>query len=272
MRRAALTAVLLSLVIAVVALTALLGYLPGLAHARVEPARWQPTPGTSWQWQLSGTPVNTSLNVAAYDIDGFDNSAAVVQRIHARDAKAICYISAGSWENWRPDAGAFPAAIKGRTNGWPGERWLDIRRTDVLQTIMERRMDMCVAKGFDAVEPDNIDGYTNRTGFALTYRDQLRYNRMLSRMAHKRGLAIALKNDADQVADLVGDFDFAVVEECFAYKECSAYSPFIRKNKAVLAAEYNTRNMLTKCARARKLGFSLIFKNLDLDAHRRACH
>ncbi len=271
MKRTAFTAIPLSLALTVVALTVLASHLQRSAHAQEEPTRWQPSPGISWQWQLSGTPVDTSFNVAAYDIDGFDNDADVVSRIHARGSKAICYISAGSWENWRPDAGAFPDAVKGRTNGWPGERWLDIRRLDLLQPIMERRMDMCLAKGFDAVEPDNVDGYANRSGFPLSYGDQLRYNRMLAQEAHERGLAIALKNDTDQVADLVDYFDFAVVEECYAYKECPAYSPFVSKNKAVLVAEYSTKSMSTRCADAQKRQFSLIFKNLDLDAWRRAC-
>ena len=77
-------------------------------------------PGISAQVQLSGK-VDTSFAVDAYDIDGFDNGAAVVDRIHARGAKAICYISAGSWEDWRPDASDFPDSVKGRSNGWPGE-------------------------------------------------------------------------------------------------------------------------------------------------------
>jgi hypothetical protein len=240
--------------------------IAGPAEAQI----WQPTPGLKWQWQLTGK-VDTSFAVDVYDIDGFENGAAVVDRIHARGARAVCYLSAGSWENWRPDAGDFPSSVKGRSNGWPGERWLDVRRMDVLQPIMERRMDMCVAKGFDAIEPDNIDGYANRSGFPLTYRDQLAYNRMLSTQAHERGLAIALKNDTAQVADLVSYFDFAVVEECFRYKECAAYSPFVNRGKAVLAAEYDTRKKATKCARARELRFSLIFKNLKLDSWRRSC-
>src|SRR5215210_4854826 len=240
--------------------------------ASAQQTRWQPTPVTSWQCQLSGTPIDTSFDVDAYDIDGFDNDAAVVEEIHATDARAICYISAGSWENWRPDAGDFPDDVKGRSNGWPGERWLDVRRMDVLQPIMESRMDVCLSKGFDAVEPDNVDGYANRTGFPLTYQDQLHYNRMLAEEAHERGLAVALKNDTEQVADLVDDFDFAIVEECYRYKECPAYSPFVQKNKAVLAAEYNKKNMATKCAKAEELGFSLIFKNRNLDAQRRACY
>jgi hypothetical protein len=227
-------------------------------------------PGISAQVQLSGK-VDTSFAVGAYDIDGFDNGAAVVDRIHARGAKAICYISAGSWEDWRPDASDFPDSVKGKKlAGWPGEKWLDIRRLDVLRPIMAKRMDMCAAKGFDAVDPDNVDGYTQETGFKITAADQLDYNRMLARMAHGRGMLVGLKNDTDQVRALVSNFDFSVVESCFRYTECGRYSPFVEAGKAVIAIEYSTKNMKTKCTRARELRFSLIFKK-DLGVWRRAC-
>lgn len=106
-----------------------------------------------------------------------------------------------------------------------GERWLDIRRTAVLRPLMARRMDMCRDKGFDAVEPDLMDGYLNRTGFPLTARHQLAYNRMLAELAHERGLAVGLKNDLPQIPELVGSFDFAVNEECAEFGECAALTP-----------------------------------------------
>jgi hypothetical protein len=91
--------------------------------------------------------------------------------------------------------GRSSAVIGKGLDEWPGERWLDIRRT----------------KGCDAVEPDNVDGY----------------NRMLARLAHERGLGVALKNDLGQVENLVADFDFAVNEECVAYDECQELMPLI---------------------------------------------
>ena len=81
-------------------------------------------------------------------------------------------------------------------------------------------MDLCRQRGFDGVEADNVDGYSNATGFPLTAADQLAYNRFLARAAHARGLSIGLKNDLAQVAELEPDFDFAVNEECFAFSEC----------------------------------------------------
>ncbi|WP_436847215.1 endo alpha-1,4 polygalactosaminidase [Streptomyces buecherae] len=231
--------------------------------------KWQPRPGTTWQWQLNGR-VDTSFDVPVYDIDGFENSAKTVAGLHADGRKVICYINAGAWEDWRPDADAFPEAVRGKGNGWEGERWLDIRQRDTLLPLMAKRMDMCARKGFDAVEPDLMDGYRNRTGFPLTAADQLAYNRGLSKLAHERGLAVGLKNDLDQIPELVGDFEFAVNEECAEFGECAKLTPFINANKAVFHVEY-TLPTDKFCRTAKDLGLSSMRKRLGLDPWRDAC-
>lgn len=232
-------------------------------------ARWQPEPGLTWQWQLSGT-LDPAVDAAVYDIDGFDHPASAVADLHRRGRKVICYLSTGAWEDFRPDAGEFPRSVRGRGNGWKGERWLDIRRTDVLEPLMARRIDLCREKGFDAVEPDNMDGYRNRTGFPLTAADQLRYNRLIARLAHDRGLAVGLKNDLDQIPELVDDFDFAVNEQCAQYEECAKLTPFITAGKAVFHVEYElaTRGF---CPGARELRLSSMLKKYDLGVWREPC-
>ena len=77
---------------------------------------------------------------------------------------------------------------------------------------LPQRIQMCKDKGFVAIDPDNVDGYTNDSGFDLTAAEQLAYNRWLAATAHGMGLAAGLKNDLDQIPDLVGDFDFFVNE------------------------------------------------------------
>ena len=235
---------------------------------------WQPGPGTALQWQLDGSSVDTSLDVDAYDIDLFDNPAGTVAGLHAQGRKVICYMSAGTWEDWRPDAAEFPPEMLGRdVGGWPGERWLDIRKIDLLAPIMRARLDLCRAGGFDAVEADNVDGYTNETGFPLSARDQLNYNLWLADEAHARGLSAGLKNDPDQVADLVADFDWALVEDCFDQGWCDRMSPFIGAGKAVFAVEYTDTHMTLGdfCPVARDQGLSAMLKNRGLDAFRAAC-
>jgi hypothetical protein len=133
------------------------------------------------------------------------------------DRRAVCYVDVGTWENWRPDAHEFPKGVLGRTDGhWRGERWLDIRKTAILEPIVARRLDLCKKKGFDAVDPDNLDGYQNRTGFPLTYQEQLTYDEWVANAAHTRGLTADQKGENTQVKDLVKVYDFAVVEQCYA--------------------------------------------------------
>lgn len=57
---------------------------------------WEPKPSTSRQWQITGDEIGVYYDVDAYDIEGFGNSVRTVEKIHCRDAKAICYISVGS--------------------------------------------------------------------------------------------------------------------------------------------------------------------------------
>ena len=230
---------------------------------------WKPALNTSWQWQLTGT-LDTSLNVTMYDIDLFDNSASVVASLKNSGKKVICYYSAGSWENWRPDANQFPDSVKGNSNGWPGEKWLDIRRLDVLGPIMSARLDLAKQKGCDGVEPDNVDGYTNNTGFPLTYQDQINYNKWTANAAHARGLSVGLKNDIEQVNDLLSYYDWTLNEQCFQYNECDPLTKFVQAGKAVFNVEYKL-DTSQFCPQANSMNFNSLKKNLDLDAYRVAC-
>lgn len=240
---------------------------------------WHPALNTSWQWQLTGT-VDQSFDVTMYDIDMFDNTASVVQSLHGAGRKVICYVDAGTWEDWRPDANSalFTEAVKGNDvskddgtgSTWSGELWLDIRNP-VFYPVIEARMDQCKKKGFDGIEFDNVDGYTNDTGFPLTANDQLKYNVFLANEAHKRGLSVALKNDLDQVPTLLPYFDWALNEECFDYDECGSLLPFVQAGKAVMQVEYDLPTSKF-CPQANKMNFNSLRKHQDpVDAWREAC-
>ena len=233
---------------------------------------WRPTSGLSWQWQL-GSALDLDLKVDVWDID-LDVHKSVVDTLHSLDAKVICYISVGSHENWRSDADQFPEEVLGNDyEGWSGERWLDIRRIDLLAPIMLARLDECAAKGFDAVEPDNMEIYTNDTGFPLTYEDQLRYALWLADEAHQRGLAIGQKNAPDQTKDLVEIFDFAITEDAFYYGWAGQMKPYIAAGKPVFAAEYTDLpgDFAEFCRQSNESGFSTILKHRDLGAWLQTC-
>jgi len=227
---------------------------------------WHPAPRTAaWQWQLQGR-LDPSLEASVYDVDGFETGAAQVAALHRRGRRVVCYLDVGSWESFRPDAGRFPrAAIGRRYEGFPDERWLDVSRFRSFAAPLRGRIAMCARKGFDAVEPDNLNGWENRTGFGITRADQLRFNRWIARQAHARGMAVGLKNDGRQARQLLAAFDFAVVEQCFQYDECGYYVPFVRQGKAIFEAEYELPPGAF-CARAKALGFSSIRKSYSLQA------
>ncbi|GAB7544244.1 endo alpha-1,4 polygalactosaminidase [Cupriavidus sp. 8B] len=239
-------------------------------------SRWMPAATDTWQLQLTGT-VNTSYPAQVFDIDLVDTPQATINALKAQGKRVVCYFSAGSSENWRPDFKQFAAADMGKAlSGWAGERWLDTRSANVRQ-IMQARMDLAKSKGCDGVDPDNVDGYTNKPGFPLTAATQLDYNRFLAAEAHARGLAVGLKNDVDQVSQLATDFDFAVNEQCFQYSECASYKPFTAQGKAVFNVEYAskyktaaTRAALCTSAQAAHLRTLVLPLNLD-DAFRYAC-
>jgi hypothetical protein len=228
--------------------------------------RWQPKPTTAaWQWQLQGK-IDTSYEVGVYEVDGFETPAKTVAKLHRQGRKVICYLDIGAWEEYRPDQARFPESALGKIyDGYPEERWLDIRQIGALAPILRARFDLCARKGFDAVEPDNIAGYENDTGFPLSGKDQLRFNRWVAREVHKRGMAVALKNDPEQVKQLLGDFDFAVVEECFSYDECERFSPFVEAGKAVFVAQYE-EPLASFCQQSLQLRFATIKKGYDLFA------
>jgi len=234
-------------------------------------AVYHPAPGTSWQWQLSGT-IDTTPAVQMFDMDLFDAPDSAFTALHGQGEKIICYLNAGAREDWRADANDFPSAVIGSPlDGWPGENWLDVRAPEV-RAIMKTRLDTAVTRGCDGVEPDNVDGYTNSSGFPLTADDQLDYDRFLATEAHARGLSVGLKNDVDQVPDLVGDFDWSLDEQCHMYSECDTLTPFIDAGKAVFNAEYGDQTLADQvCPDANTRNFDTIIKDLNLDAFRIAC-
>lgn len=234
--------------------------------------RWRPTAGLTWQWQLTGG-LNLDLQTDVIDVD-LDVGDSVIDYYHSRGTRVICYISVGSYERWRDDADRFPREILGKAyEGWSGERWLDIRRIDLLGPIMEARLDECAAKGFDGVEPDNMQIHDNDTGFPLTYRDQLRYALWLADEAHERGLAIGQKNAPDMTQDLVDAYVFAITEDAFVHGWADEMRVYVAANEPVFAAEYTDTDadFAAACARSDELGFSTILKDRELSASMEPC-
>lgn len=239
----------------------------------VSGGQWLPTAAPlSWAWWLSNVPPANNLPAqSVIDSDGVDTPASTVAAMHAQGKKWICYVDVGTWEPGRPDASKFPASVKGSSvDGFASEKWLDIRQQSILLPLMSARIQSCKNKGADAVEPDDVDGYTNSPGFPFTAADQLSYNKAIAGMVHSFGMSVALKNDGDQVKQLQPFFDFQIAEQCVQYGECNLYAPFTSANKAVFAAEYKG-SASTVCPKLNAISFDGIVTNVDLTGKLTSC-
>jgi hypothetical protein len=128
---------------------------------------WAPKVGDTWQITLSHPPklsssdTSTTPNVTIFDVDLFDTPRSTIEALHALGKKVICYFSAGSYEEWRPDARDFKTEDLGKElDGWPGEKWVRLGSESV-RGIMKKRVEMARDKGCDGVDPDNVDGYVS---------------------------------------------------------------------------------------------------------------
>ena len=225
--------------------------------------------GVTWDWQLQ-SPLDLQRSVDVLALDPDEVNAADIAALTSRGIFTICYVSVGTVENWRADAGDFSPDVIGNTyGGWPGERFLDIRDPGVL-SVMSARFMRCAELGFDAIEPDNMDLHINDTGFEITANNVVNYVRELATMAHGLGMEIAQKNTGDLTPQLSPMLDFAIAENCMADGWCSALLPYLQARRAVLAAEYQGGPVPT-CEIAAAMGLSLIFKTRDLDRNGSSC-
>lgn len=193
----------------------------------------------------------------------------LVDSFHAAGHPVICYFSAGTKENYRPDANQFPPSAVGKVDaGWPQEHWVDTRNP-VVRQIMQARMDSAASKGCDGIDPDNIDGYENNTGFNLTEDDGVDYIYFLAQYANSKGMAFGLKNGGAIVNRVLNVSEWAIVEQCVRYKECNQYQPFIQNNKPVFQIEYST--VAKGCNGPNTSGFSTLIKKLSLNSYTQTC-
>jgi len=233
--------------------------------------------GSKWQIDISNDDVVSAGNLvpddaAVWDIDLFNTPAETIAQIKAQGKQVICYFSAGTSENWRPDFGDFQEDDQGADlPDWPGERWLNLRSENVWN-IQERRIQMAAEKGCDAIDPDNMDGYSNENGGGLspplTQEDSIAFLGKMADAASSLGMSTGLKNAMDILPSVQDSIAFAVNEECEPNSECSAYDSFLSSGKPVFHIEYGSASQAPEfCLEGSEDGasFSTVIKNLDLD-------
>ncbi|PYI01132.1 hypothetical protein BO78DRAFT_25251 [Aspergillus sclerotiicarbonarius CBS 121057] len=250
---------------------------PPTSSGNYTSAKWNPTAGTTWQIELLYPLNDTSVDVEVYDIDLFDNNRSTITTLQKAGRKVICYFSAGSYENWRPDKDEFKKADLGKAlDGWPGEKWINISSPSV-RSIMLERLELAKNKSCDGIDPDNVDGYDNSNGLGLTQADSIDYMNWMANEAHARNMSIGLKNAGAIIPSVINNMQWSVNEQCAEYEECDTYAAFTQKNKPVFHIEYpkgdDTNNNLSvsssqkdsACTFTGSGNFSTVIKNMDLD-------
>jgi hypothetical protein len=213
-------------------------------------------------------------------------------RVVARDRRerpapglySICYVNGFQtqpgelrwWRTHRP--GLLLRTRAGRLvvdRAW-GEVLLDVStaaKRRALGRVVGRWIEGCARHGFAAVEPDNLDSWTRSRG-RLTRSDNAAFARRLARIAHAAGLAIAQKNAASLARDhrRIG-FDFAVVEECQAYRECGVFErAFGARVYEIEYADNGGRAGFDRACAARGARISIVYRDRDIVPRGRPGH
>ncbi|KAF2417222.1 hypothetical protein EJ08DRAFT_643658 [Tothia fuscella] len=239
-------------------------------------AIWQPTLGAKWQIILRSVPLLTSgltpNDAEIWDVDLFDTPTDTIKALKQAGKKVICYFSAGTSEDWRDDYDQFQQADKGSCMGdWVGERWLDTRQENVFN-IMKKRIQLAKTKGCDAIDPDNMDGFTNNNGLGLDRVSGIKYMRRLAKEAASQGLSTGLKNAQAFLPDVANDVAFAVNEQCASFEgDCESYKSLTALSKPIFHIEYSLTGDALKNALcltgtpSQSSTFSTVLKTMDLD-------
>ncbi|MGA2012723.1 MAG: endo alpha-1,4 polygalactosaminidase [Solirubrobacteraceae bacterium] len=228
-----------------------------------------PSPGSATIWDTDLFEDSNTSSGGALRIP--TGPSAVVSAIHAAGHYSVCYVEVGAYQTGYPDDASYLPADYGRRarryemQGYPNEWWLNIAgfRTYVagepstltgaavnIAAVLGKRFAWCALEGQDAVEPDDLDGYTNRSatgaaggGWRLTQADAAGFERWIAYQVHADHLAVLQKNDSANATVDEPLFDGVITEECNAYDDPCAgpggdWDAYLAAGKPVLNAEY----------------------------------
>ncbi|KNC76147.1 hypothetical protein SARC_11344 [Sphaeroforma arctica JP610] len=222
------------------------------------------TQGTTWTLEAWG--YEDTSNGYMIDIDLQTKSKDYVKSLVDGGQYVVCYFSAGTAEDWRPDY-LDMMEYASKDSRYPGEYWMDITQWKSFKHLIKARMEEAVKKGCHGIEPDNTDAYEygsdavpGETKDSLKPY-QIEYMRWMANTAHELGLEIAQKNTVDLIPDLIDVMDYAINESCAKFSKnayCSNYEAFVKQDKAVFGVEYNTNG---DCSDAQAEGIMRKYKH-----------
>jgi len=228
--------------------------------------------GDTWNYPLNDSSNRNKIlsdDSRVVDVDLHSTSASDVQAYHNKGKKVICYFSAGTNEDFRPDEKKLRPYVKSEYERW-GEGWLDFRNSEV-KSIMKERIKLAKQKNCDGIEPDNLDGYQNSSVKSwknpLTKSDTISYAKWLASTAHSIGVDVGLKNALFMINEVGSNFDFAINESCatLSHPECNLYKGFLNQGKPVYAITYRTylESYSQLCKALSGLNISMIIKDSE---------
>jgi len=198
------------------------------------------------------------------------SSVTILDRDHTATPVAgkynVCYVNAfqsqpGESGSWGPLLLRTPSGGLVQDPNWPGEYVVDTRQSAAVAAFVGPWVKECAAKGFQAVELDNLDSDT-RSGGLLTSANNLDVFRRLAKIGHAAGVLVGQKNTVELSAQAkAAGADFAIAEECQVYSECSGYSAVY--GTAWVEIEYQSSAFTTACS-ARGGTTSVILRDVDV--------
>ena len=182
--------------------------------------------------------IETGVKVRAYHVSLEQAGEEQIKELAASGKIVICHFNAGAISEKSDDFDSIDVDAIGSSHVNRDDLfWMDYRSDDVIEYI-----DSMLLKAKDSdcsgVAPWYLDGFDGDSGFSLTKQSQSEFNQAIVEKAHRHRLTVGWVNGASLVSQMVDYFDWALVEECSQFAECSQYKKFIDAGKAVFQVEY----------------------------------
>lgn len=223
----------------------------------LEPAEEPYVPAESARWlaRLDG-PVDIEDDADFFYLDAEQQAPEDLAELRRQGRHYLCYLSAGSFEDFRDDADQFPqSAIGNPLAAFPGERWLDVRDATVRQ-LMAARIERLAKLGCAGVPPSALTVHTADTGFVLTLGDALEYSRWVAERLHASGMSAGLIGPASLTSELWAVFDFGLAIGCVEGTQCAEYEVLRQGGRPVFFVELGAPEDAARlCNTAQQLGF-----------------
>lgn len=217
------------------------------APAASAPPLLPPAGRVNWAWPRPGERPNLDTRAGETTLVGLDGLSAKPSQVSALKARGIytvCRMNLTTLDPHSPDAARFTAPMRLREAGGQPILAFDpanaVRPGSALGALLVGRLNVCVIRGFDAVDPGDLGSAGGAEGDSAR-QQRLNFSGWLADQAHAAGLAIfqhgALRDaeERDRHGRVLADiFDGAISGGCRAEGTCAALSAYVSRGKLAL--------------------------------------